>query len=180
MSAVHYTWLDTPAPFAVAAFSPRGLCALSIGNDRGRLFMEMQRRFSGSELRHAPHLAQAVERRIADLLHGQPCPAPIALDIAGTPFQQRVWQTLMDIPHGTVISYAELARRTGRPRAFRAAANACGANPIALLIPCHRVVATHGLGGFGPGVGLKTKLLDIERKHASAFPAQARRAAANG
>lgn len=90
---------------------------------------------------------------------------------AGTPFQQRVWAALRGIPAGTVLSYGELAERVGS--GARAVANACGANPIPLVIPCHRVVARHGLGGFMQGrtpVALKIKhwLLQHERNRSTA------------
>jgi methylated-DNA-[protein]-cysteine S-methyltransferase len=81
----------------------------------------------------------------------------------GTPFQRSVWQAILSIPRGATISYAELARRAGRPGAARAVGQAVGSNPIPLLIPCHRVVASDGgLGGFGGGLPMKRKLLRQE------------------
>ncbi len=82
---------------------------------------------------------------------------------AGTPFQRSVWETVRSIPHGDTISYAELANRVGKPGAARAVGQALGANPIPLLIPCHRVVASDGgLGGFGGGLPMKRELLRQE------------------
>ena len=82
---------------------------------------------------------------------------------AGTPFQQKVWRILQRIPAGTTISYQQLASRAGSPRAVRAAGQACGANPIGLIIPCHRVIAKSGsLGGFSGGLERKRWLLDHE------------------
>jgi AraC family transcriptional regulator of adaptative response/methylated-DNA-[protein]-cysteine methyltransferase len=87
----------------------------------------------------------------------------LPLDVRGTAFQQRVWQALRMIPAGTTISYSELARRIGQPRARRAVAQACGANPAAVAIPCHRIVRTDGgLGGYRWGVERKRKLLERE------------------
>ena len=84
--------------------------------------------------------------------------------VGGTPFQRAVWESIRSIPRGSTISYAELARRVGRPRAARAVGQAVGANPIPLLIPCHRVVgAGGGLGGFGGGLPLKRALLRQEK-----------------
>lgn len=81
----------------------------------------------------------------------------------GTPFQLKVWKALRTIPYGTTISYAELARRVGNPRAMRAVGRANGANPIAVIVPCHRVIAADGtLGGFGGGLSRKQKLLKLE------------------
>lgn len=88
----------------------------------------------------------------------------IPLDLShGTAFQQMVWQALLTIPYGQTISYAELARRIHRPTAFRACANANGKNPISLIIPCHRVIASDGgLGGYTGGIGIKQTLLNLE------------------
>ena len=80
----------------------------------------------------------------------------------GTDFQRRVWQGLLTIPHGETITYAELARRVGNPRAARAVGAANGANPIAIIIPCHRVVAANGVGGYGGGLEIKRRLLALE------------------
>ena len=87
----------------------------------------------------------------------------LPLDIRGTAFQQRVWQALSEIPAGTKASYAEIAEKIGSPRATRAVAQACGANSIAVAIPCHRVVRKDGdLSGYRWGVERKKTLLDIE------------------
>jgi O-6-methylguanine DNA methyltransferase len=81
----------------------------------------------------------------------------------GTEFQCAVWQNLLRIPEGEVVTYAELARRSKRPKAVRAAGTACGANPVVIFVPCHRVIASDGsLGGFGGGLAVKKKLLKKE------------------
>ena len=93
---------------------------------------------------------------------------PFHVAPAGTPFQRRVWQEIAAIPYGETITYSELAERAGRPAAIRAAASACGANPIPLLIPCHRVVGKHGSpGGFAWGLTYKKELLALEQGTAS-------------
>ncbi len=87
----------------------------------------------------------------------------LTLDLQGTPFQLRVWQELKKIPWGATISYQELARRLGHPKAARAVGQAVGANPVAIIIPCHRVIAAHGsLGGYGGGLPRKRWLLEHE------------------
>ena len=83
---------------------------------------------------------------------------------AGTVFQQQVWQLISRIPFGESRTYGDLAKRLGNPMLSRAVGQACGANPVALLIPCHRVVGHAGLGGFGGGIELKKKLLDLEKR----------------
>lgn len=82
--------------------------------------------------------------------------------VGGTAFQRAVWEGMLSIPHGHTISYGELAHRAGRPKAVRAVGQAVGANPIPLLIPCHRVTASNGPGGFGGGLALKRALLKQE------------------
>lgn len=95
------------------------------------------------------------EREVFDL--------PLDLSCGATPFRRRVWEALLGIPFGTTISYAELARRVGNPRASRAVAQACHHNPVALIVPCHRVVGSDGsLTGYAPGVELKRLLLGHE------------------
>lgn len=87
----------------------------------------------------------------------------VELNASGTPFQQRVWNALQDIPYGETISYGELARRIGKSKAVRAVGRANGANPIAVIVPCHRVIGANGtLTGYGGGLDRKAKLLALE------------------
>jgi methylated-DNA-[protein]-cysteine S-methyltransferase len=90
----------------------------------------------------------------------------LPLELAGTPFQRAVWRALADIPYGQTISYAELAAMVGRPGAFRAVGQANGANPVPIVLPCHRVVSSGGgIGGYGGGLELKRRLLALEGVH---------------
>ncbi len=92
----------------------------------------------------------------------------LPLSPAGTPFQKSVWQALRGIDYGETISYAELARRIGNPRAVRAVGMANGTNPLSIIVPCHRVIGADGsLTGYGGGLPAKKFLLDLERRHAS-------------
>ncbi len=102
--------------------------------------------------------------QINDYLAGKRQVFDIEMDVSiGTPFQQKVWQALRHIPYGHTISYAQLAQNIGQPTAFRAVANANGKNPISLLIPCHRVIASDGgLGGYTGGIAIKQALLAVE------------------
>ena len=89
----------------------------------------------------------------------------VPLLFAGTTFQETVWSELLKIPFGTTVSYAELAKRIGMPTAYRAVANANGANPMSIFVPCHRVVGSNGsLGGYGGGIVAKKMLLDLEAR----------------
>lgn len=108
------------------------------------------------------YIARAVEELEEYFAHRR-CSFDIPLVLHGTLFQKQIWQVLQDIGYGETISYAEEARRAGRPRAFRAAANANHANPVAILVPCHRVIAGNGgTGGYGGGLEMKRFLLELE------------------
>ncbi len=103
---------------------------------------------------------QATAQVVTKILAGR---GPFRLYMTGTPFQHAVWKEILKIPRGQTASYADIARRAGHPNAVRAAGTACGANPVPLLVPCHRVLASNGkLGGFGGGLALKKKLLALE------------------
>ena len=106
----------------------------------------------------------ATDQALQQALAGKPPAALPPLDLAaGSSFQQKVWKTLLTIPPGQTRTYAQVAARVGRPKAARAVGQACGANPIPVLIPCHRVVsATGGLGGFSAGIRWKKRLLAAE------------------
>lgn len=107
--------------------------------------------------------AQALRRQLDQYFAGRRDRFEVTLAPHGTEFQRSVWEELTRIPPGTTASYGEIARRIGRPKAVRAVAQACGANPLPIVIPCHRVIGTDGsLTGFGGGVALKRRLLEIE------------------
>jgi methylated-DNA-[protein]-cysteine S-methyltransferase len=108
----------------------------------------------------------AVRRQIGEYFAGKRRAFDLPLEPypAGTDFQRLVWDAIGDIPWGQVVSYGDLAVWAGRPSAVRASASACGANRIPILIPCHRVVAKAGLGGYGGGLRLKRALLALERR----------------
>ena len=97
-------------------------------------------------------------------------PAEVAVDPVGTPFQQDVWSALMTIPVGETRTYSQVAAAIGRPRAVRAVASACARNPVAVVVPCHRVIRTDGsLGGYAYGLPIKEHLLAVEHAHAAAY-----------
>lgn len=91
----------------------------------------------------------------------------IPLDLDGSPFQKSVWNTLRKIPYGQTRSYKDIAKKVGRPKAYRAVGTANGKNPLSIIIPCHRVIAADGsLGGYSGGLKMKTKLLKLEKSAA--------------
>ena len=105
-------------------------------------------------------------RQISEYLDGKRKTFSIPLRINGSKFRMKVWEELKKIPYGETVTYVELARRIGSPKAFRAVANACGANPFPIIIPCHRVVASGGkIGGYTGGIDIKITLLDIEKQN---------------
>ena len=106
---------------------------------------------------------QRDQNRVAEAIDNIQSHKPLSLAMVGTEFQCAIWENILAIPSGETISYAELAKRAGRPRAVRAAGTACGANPVTVLVPCHRVLASNGgLGGFGGRLSTKKKLLKAE------------------
>lgn len=145
--------------------SPQGVCRISWG-DPDELSPPPSRGVSDrsvesnrTALEQHQRWAEAVRQRIRDPWHPQEVP----LDLQGTDFQQRVWQRLLEIPCGQRLTYAQLAVEIGQPAAVRAVANACGANPVPVLVPCHRIVASGGgLGGFSAGLPRKVRLLAAE------------------
>ncbi len=121
-------------------------------------------RFDGDVLREITFprsIPEDLDSAALDDVIAQLARFPIDLTEA-PPFHRRVWQQLREIPRGTALTYAELALAVGSPRGYRAVGQACGANPLPLLIPCHRVVAQDGLGGFTAGLPWKVKLLELE------------------
>ena len=147
----------------LVATGERGICAILIGESERVLLDDLRERFDDATVvRDAARLAKVL-RQVIDLMEGRRESLDIELDARGTAFQHKVWRALREIPRGKTASYAEIARRIRAPRSFRAVAAACGANPIALAIPCHRVVRNDGgLSGYRWGVERKRALLERE------------------
>ncbi len=148
--------------FLVAA-SSKGVCAVFLGGDPNELTRELSRRFPRAELAGGDAAFERLVARVVGVVEGRGTGEGLPLDVRGTAFQRRVWAALRRIPPGATASYAEIARRVGAPKATRAVAGACGANKLAVLIPCHRVVrAGGGLSGYRWGVAVKRSLLRRE------------------
>ncbi len=161
---VKYVVVETPLGHLLVAATPRGVCAVKIGGSRDALEAGLRREFPSAEIGTGDsRLAEYVARIVAGLEPGAP-DARLPLDVRATAFQRRVWQELQKIPRGVTRSYREVAARVGRPSAARAVARACASNPVALVVPCHRVVRSDGgLGGYHWGVERKRALLARER-----------------
>lgn len=152
----------TLGALAVAA-TAKGVCAIELGDTDGEVLARLKQRFPKAMLREGgPEFRQTMGAAIAAVERPEHA-SRLPLDVQGTAFQERVWQALRSIPPGRTNTYAELAGRLGRPSATRAVANAIASNPVAVLIPCHRVVRTGGgLGGYRWGIDRKQKLLARE------------------
>ncbi len=149
--------------FVGIAMSERGLCALAFGDSAKAARAAVQSRFPRAVLNDAQAQLHGALARVVALVEEPAGALALPLDIRGTAFQERVWQALRKIPAGSMRSYSEIAKSIGKPAAQRAVAQACGANKIALAIPCHRVVAGDGgLGGYHFGVKRKKALLARE------------------
>lgn len=174
--SITYLLADTALGVALIAASPRGVCALEFGDQASTLvaaFVARHPEARGlSDVADAPEPVPHWLRRVRDGLHSVDGSLPglilhppdVPLDQPGTPFQKAVWQQLQAIPAGQVVSYRDLAAAIGAPRSVRAVGSACGANQLALLVPCHRALRQDGgLGGYRWGLDRKARLLDWER-----------------
>jgi AraC family transcriptional regulator of adaptative response/methylated-DNA-[protein]-cysteine methyltransferase len=147
----------------LVAATDKGVCAILLGDDPEALVRDLQDRFSRAELVGADAGFEALVAKVVGLVEQPAAGLDLPLDVRGTAFQQRVWQTLRDIPAGETAGYAQIAERIGQPKAIRAVAQACAANALAVAIPCHRVVRTDGaLSGYRWGVERKRALLERE------------------
>ena len=147
----------------LVAQSQRGICAILLADDPDQLVRDLQDRFPKAQLLGGDAGFEQLVAQVVGLIEAPALGLSLPLDVRGTAFQQRVWQALREIPPGTTVSYAQIAERIGAPKAVRAVAQACGANRIAVAIPCHRVVRRDGdLSGYRWGVERKRELLKRE------------------
>jgi AraC family transcriptional regulator of adaptative response/methylated-DNA-[protein]-cysteine methyltransferase len=150
----------------LVASSKKGVASILLGDNPDELVRNLQDRFPKAHLVGGDHGYEALIARVGGFVETPGIGLNLPLDVRGTAFQQRVWQALQEIPAGQTVSYAEVARRIGSPKAVRAVAAACAANNLAVAIPCHRVVRTDGsLSGYAWGVERKRVLLDREAQH---------------
>jgi methylated-DNA-[protein]-cysteine S-methyltransferase len=119
-------------------------------------------RAAGGGGHDAPPVLKDTATQLVEYFAGARTAFDIPMDLQGTAFQREVWAELSTIPYGETISYGELARRVGRPKGPRAVGQANGKNPIPIIVPCHRVLASNGLGGYGGGLTMKRSLLAVE------------------
>ena len=150
--AIYYSHVNSPVGRLLLAVSERGLVALEFG--RGKVAAG----WVESEEKTAPHACQ-----LEEYFAGRRRRFDLPLDLRGTDFQKRCWRELLKIPYGETRSYADIARAIGNPSAVRAVGLANGQNPMAIIVPCHRVIGSDGsLTGYGGGLETKRKLLELE------------------
>ena len=170
---IYYASTQTRIGWLLLAATSRGVCFAQPGDNEAGLLTQLAQEFPKATLRassagDSAQLARWMEGLNDHLSQNAPRP-DIPLDLQGTAFQVQVWKYLLSIPQGTVVSYADVARGCGKPKAVRAAASACGQNRIAVLIPCHRVLrGDGGIGGYRWGVARKRALLAGERQGVNA------------
>jgi len=172
-STIGFTIVDSPLGRLLVAATPRGVCAVKMGSTDAALRSDLQREFSAATLIADDEALSRWTRAILAHLDSRSAKASrsidLPLDIKATAFQWQVWQALAAIPYGETRTYGDIAAAIGQPKAVRAVARACATNPVALAIPCHRVVpASGGEGGYRWGAHRKRALLDRERPSTSA------------
>lgn len=158
---IRYTTLRTPLGAMLLGATDAGVCALEFGDSASELLEAFKARFHAARLERSDAALRDWAQRALKLIEGS---GQLPLDLRGTAFQLRVWYVLQQIPRGSTLSYAELAKRLGQPKAVRAVASAVANNPVALAVPCHRVIGSDGkLHGYRWGVERKRKLLGREK-----------------
>jgi len=162
-ASIAFTIRDSPFDRLLVAATERGVCSVRIGSDDLGLETHLRDEFSAASVARDDELLQPAVDEVLRRVDGDTPLREVPLDVRGTAFQIKVWRELLRIPRGETRSYGEVAEAVGAPRAARAVGTACGSNPVAFVVPCHRVIAADGgLGGYGFGLPVKRALLDAE------------------
>ena len=161
--AINYTIMDSSVGRLLVASSEKGLCMVSIGKSDKELERKIHDHFLAESVKRDDRGMRAIASDVKGRVEGKNLDAKVPLDLRGTPFQMEVWKEMLKIRAGSTRSYADVAKQIGKPNAYRAVANACGSNPVPIVVPCHRVVASAGkLGGYGLGLDRKIAILAAE------------------
>lgn len=167
---IAFTVTASPLGHLLLAATGKGVCSIQFGESARELEARLHRQFAKAELNRDDDSLRTWCDAVLEYLHGHSYALDLPLDIQATAFQRRVWNLLRKIPHGQTRSYGEIARELGDANGARAVARACAGNPVALAVPCHRVVAGDGsLAGYRWGVERKKKLLARESQRAAAL-----------
>lgn len=156
VDSIHFIFLSSERGLRLIRFG--------IGDNRPDLNRLLERYGENAVLSDQAH--ESVIHQVREYFEGKLCTFSVDLDLQGTPFQRMVWRAVSAIPYGKTLSYGDIAREIGKGNAARALGRAVGANPVPLVIPCHRVIGKDGkLGGFSSGLDLKRKLLELEKAY---------------
>ena len=162
-NVIHFGFADSSLGVVAIARSPKGVCAILLADHRRDLLWELRQQLPEARLVEDDVALAGTLAQVVRFVESPTDALDLPLDPEGTEFQRRVWRALVKIPAGTTASYADIARRIDAPKSVRAVAQACGANPLALAIPCHRVVRSDGaLSGYRWGTARKRALLERE------------------
>lgn len=163
-----YDYCETPHGSLTLVKSDRGLCFLGLPNAReDQIAAWAGKRFRGSQLKHVPGCCLREAQELRQYFAGSRTTFTLALDHHNTPFAKQVLAEVSRVPYGQTATYGDIAGRMGRPRAARAVGRAVATNPLAIVIPCHRIMGTNGrITGYGGGLELKQALLDLESRAA--------------
>lgn len=161
---IDYIIHKTSLGWMLLAQTEKGICALNLADEPDKLLAQLQAEYPQAECHESPQALAPTLEQVLPYLESPKQTCDLAIDIPkGTPFQQSVWSELYTIPLGQTISYKALSEKLGKPKAFRAVASACGKNPVAVLVPCHRVLGSSGgLGGYS--LGLERKIMLLKRE----------------
>jgi AraC family transcriptional regulator of adaptative response/methylated-DNA-[protein]-cysteine methyltransferase len=161
---ISYTIAGSPMGRLLVAITERGVCAVRMGDSDAELEKDLREEFPQAEIKRDDSVLREPVQKILNHLDNNESRLDLPLDIRATAFQRQVWEKLRAIPYGETASYADVAKALGKPGAVRAVGRACATNPVALVIPCHRVVREDkSLGGYRWGLERKKKLLEHER-----------------
>ena len=164
MAKAYYGIFDSSLGMVCIASTEKGVCKITLPEERQKDFLQwLEARFSPNNVIEDKSKNESVLVELESYLAGELREFQSLLDLQGTEFQMKVWKEIKAIPYGTTCSYREIAERIGHPRAYRAVGAANGANPIPIIVPCHRVVGQDGsLRGYGGGLAMKERLLRLE------------------
>ncbi len=175
-AAIAFATAESPVGRVLVAATERGLCSVKVGTSERVLLRAFRDEFPAATIRRDQAGVGQWVRRVLAAIDGRAPKSSLPLDIRATAFQRRVWEELCRIPRGETRTYAEVARTIGKPRAARAVGRACATNPVAIVVPCHRVVGTSGtLTGYAYGLSVKRSLLEREGAAAAERPARKKR-----
>jgi AraC family transcriptional regulator of adaptative response/methylated-DNA-[protein]-cysteine methyltransferase len=164
-AVIRYSIVDSPFGKLLVAATDRGVCAIRFGDSRRELEHTLHEEFPNARIERQDEQMAVWTGQVVEHLTGRRERIELALDIRATAFQRLVWEHLRSIPRGATESYSAVAEAIGRPSAVRAVAGACAANPVAIAIPCHRVVREDGTeGGYRWGMDRKRRILEAERR----------------